>query len=57
MSSRHQTFSLTLKLGADIALPEGWMPVFDESPTTPWSEKIYTRTLTHQGKTLHLIGL
>ena len=40
-----------------LALPEGWMPVFDESPTTPWSEKIYTRTLTHQGKTLHLIGL
>ncbi len=40
-----------------LGLPEGWMPVFDESKDTPWSEKLYTRTLSRNGKTIHVVGL
>ena len=40
-----------------LGLPEGWMPVFDESKSTPWADKLFARTLSHQGKTIHLVGL
>ena len=41
----------------DLGLSEGWMPVFDENPSKPWDEKLYTRDETCNGKTIHVIGL
>ncbi len=40
-----------------LGLAEGWMPVFDEDKAKPWADKLYTRDLTHSGKTIHLVGL
>ncbi len=40
-----------------LGLAEGWMAIFDEDMSKPWDEKIYTRDMTVDGKTLHLIGL
>ena len=40
-----------------LGLPEGWMAIFDEDMSKPWDEKIYTRDVTLDGKTLHLVGL
>ena len=40
-----------------LGLPEGWMAVFDEDMSKPWDEKIYTRDVTVDGKTIHVIGL
>ena len=40
-----------------LGLPEGWMPIFDPDPAKPWEEKLYTRDVSLDGKTLHVIGL
>ena len=40
-----------------LGLVEGWMPVFDPDKSKPWDEKLYNRTLSLDGKTLHLVGL
>ena len=40
-----------------LGLAEGWMAIFDEDMSKPWDEKIYTRDMALDGKTLHLIGL
>ena len=40
-----------------LGLPEGWMAIFDEDKAKPWDEKLFTRDVELNGKTLHLIGL
>ena len=40
-----------------LGLKEGWMAVFDEDMSKSWDEKIYTRDVELEGKTLHIIGL
>ena len=35
----------------------GWMAIFDDDASKSWDEKIYTRDIEIDGKTLHLIGL
>ena len=40
-----------------LGLPEGWMAIFDEDKSKPWDEKLFTREVELNGKTLHLIGL
>jgi hypothetical protein len=40
-----------------LGLTEGWMAIFDEDMSKSWDEKIYTRDMELDGKTLHLIGL
>ena len=37
--------------------PEGWMAIFDEDKSKSWEEKLYSRDVEFNGKTLHLIGL
>ena len=37
--------------------PEGWMAIFDEDRSKSWEEKLYSRDVEFNGKTLHLIGL
>ena len=34
-----------------------WMPIFDKSKTKTWEEKIYSRDVVFDGKTIHVIGL
>ena len=40
-----------------LKLSEGWMPIFDKSKTKTWEEKIYSRDVVFDGKTIHVIGL
>jgi len=40
-----------------LGLPEGWMAIFDEDKAKPWDEKLFSRDVEFNGKTLHLIGL
>ena len=40
-----------------LGLEEGWMAVFDEDAAKPWDEKIYSRDVAIDGKTIHVIGL
>ena len=40
-----------------LGLPEGWMAIFDEDKSKPWEEKLYSRDVVFNGKTLHLVGL
>ena len=40
-----------------LGLSEGWMPIFDKSKAKTWEEKIYTRDVVLDGKTIHVIGL
>jgi hypothetical protein len=40
-----------------LGLPEGWMAVFDEDSGRSWDEKIYSRDVAFDGKTLHIVGL
>ena len=40
-----------------LGLDEGWMPIFDPDPTRPWNEKLYTRDVDFNGRTIHVIGL
>ena len=40
-----------------LGLKEGWMAVFDEDMSKSLDEKIYTRDVELEGKTLHIIGL
>jgi hypothetical protein len=40
-----------------LGLTEGWMAIFDEDMTKSWDEKIYSRDIELDGKTLHLVGL
>ena len=37
--------------------PEGWMAIFDEDKSKSGEEKLYSRDVEFNGKTLHLIGL
>ena len=40
-----------------LGLAEGWMAVFDTAPDKPWDEKLYSRDIDFNGKTLHVVGL
>ena len=40
-----------------LHLPEGWMAIFDVGTSKSWEEKLYSRDVEFNGKTLHLIGL
>ena len=40
-----------------LHLPEGWMAIFDVGTSKSWEEKLYSRDLEFNGKTIHLIGL
>ena len=40
-----------------LGLSEGWMAVFDEDKTKPWDDKIYSRDVAVNGKTIHVVGL
>lgn len=40
-----------------LGLDEGWMPVFDEDKTRPWSDKLFLHDVSHGGKTIHIVGL
>ena len=40
------------RLGVD----EGWLVVFDPDLSKPWEDKIYTKDLSWNGKTVHLVG-
>jgi len=40
-----------------LGLAEGWMPIFEKSKEKTWDEKIYSRDVTLDGKTIHVIGL
>ena len=40
-----------------LGLTEGWMPIFDECKSKAWEEKLYTREVEFNGKTLHIVGL
>lgn len=35
---------------------EGWVLLFDQRPDRSWRQKLWRRTITAQGRTLHLIG-
>ncbi len=43
--------------GIMLGPPEGWMAVFDEDSGRSWDEKIYSRDVAFDGKTLHIVGL
>ena len=40
-----------------LGLSEGWMAIFDEDKSKPWEEKLYSRDVAFNGKTLHVVGL
>ena len=40
-----------------LGLPEGWMVVFDDDGSKSWDEKIFTRDIDFNGRTIHVIGL
>ena len=40
-----------------LGLSEGWMPIFEKSKEKTWDEKIYTRDVVVDGKSIHVIGL
>ena len=40
-----------------LGLSEAWMPIFDKSRTKTWDEKIYSRDVEFDGKTIHVLGL
>ena len=52
-ASHAQMFGYLDRLG----LTEGWMAVFDRDPAASWDAKLNWRTLVHEGKTLHIVGL
>ncbi|MEM7128268.1 MAG: hypothetical protein AAF702_18195 [Chloroflexota bacterium] len=36
---------------------DGHLVIFDRTPDKPWSEKIFTKTKTYQGKTIRIWGM
>ena len=39
-----------------LGVGEGWIVVFDPDFAKPWENRIYSRDISWQGKTVHLIG-
>ncbi|MDJ0836832.1 MAG: ATP-binding protein [Acidobacteriota bacterium] len=39
-----------------LNLDEGWLILFDRDPEKDWNQKIYWDDVTHQGKTIHVVG-
>lgn len=52
-----KSFEQCAKYLDSLGLSEGWMPVFDKSKEKTWDEKIFTRDIVLDGKTIHVIGL
>ena len=40
-----------------LGLAEGWMPIFDTDHSKSWDEKLYSRDVEFDGRTLHIVGL
>lgn len=40
--------------GAKLA--EGWLVIFDLRAGTSWEERITSRAVTHEGRTIHIVG-
>ena len=40
-----------------LGLSEAWMPIFEKSKEKTWDEKLYSRDVEFDGKTLHIVGL
>jgi hypothetical protein len=40
-----------------LSLPHGWLLIYHPHPDLTWHERLYTRHLLHQGKSISLIGL
>ena len=39
-----------------LGVGEGWLVVFDPDLSKPWDEKIYSKDVAWQGKTIHIVG-
>jgi len=52
-----KSYSQCAKYLDSLGLSEGWMPIFEKSKDKAWDEKIYSRDVTVEGKTIHVIGL
>jgi hypothetical protein len=39
-----------------LGLAEGWLVMFDLRSTLPWPERLFTREVVHQGKTIRIVG-
>lgn len=39
-----------------LGCQEGWLLVFDRRTTVSWEEKLFWRTETYTGKTIHVVG-
>ena len=52
-----KSYEQCAKYLVDLGLSEGWMPIFDKSKDKSWDEKIYSRDVTINGKTIHVVGL
>ncbi len=35
---------------------EGWLVIFDRRPERSWDERIFWRTVAHEGRTIHVVG-
>ncbi|MBR4172236.1 MAG: ATP-binding protein [Kiritimatiellae bacterium] len=52
-----KSYSQCAKYLDTLNLSEGWMPIFEKSKEKSWDEKIYSRDVEFEGKTIHVIGL
>ena len=52
-----KSYSQCAKYLDTLNLSEGWMPIFEKSKEKSWDEKIYSRDVAFEGKTIHVIGL
>ena len=41
---------------ATLGLDEGWLILFNRDPETNWDQKITWDDVTHQGKSIHVVG-
>jgi hypothetical protein len=39
-----------------LGLAEGWLVMFDLRSTLPWPERLFQRTVEHEGKTVRIVG-
>lgn len=41
---------------ASLGASEGWLFIFDQRPGRTWDERMWTETVVHEGRTVHLVG-
>ena len=39
-----------------LDVPEGWLVLFDLRSTAPWPQRLFNRTQTVSGRSVHLVG-